>query len=590
MNGFCMAELIKENTMGRQKATNILLIEDNPGDIRLVEIMLTQPDPYRFRLNICTTMSEAIETIAKEKIDVALLDMSLPDGEGIENITRLKSRLPSLPIVVMTGRQDDAFALAAVKAGAQDYLIKGQIDESQLSRALNYSIERKHLQEKITHMANHDQLTGLANRELFRIRLEHAISCAERREESIAMLYLDLDHFKSINDGLGHGIGDRLLKNVSSRLMESVREIDTVARLGGDEFGIILEGITETYNVAAIAGKIIEKISKQYEIDEHILHIGCSIGIAFYPHCGKHVDAIINNADTALYQSKSNGRNQYQFYTDEMNRQALNQLNTDSKLRKALEEEQFILHYQPQFDLDTGVISGNEALLRWQHPEQGLIYPIKFIPLLEKNGLISEVGKWVLESACKQHMQWQNAGLAVGKIAVNLSGRQLVQNNFSSTVENILSNTGMDPSFLEFELTESLLIQNTVRTKAILDALQEMGISIAIDDFGTGYNSFNYLKKFLFDTLKIDQSFIKNVTCRGSDAAITTAMISLAKEMGINIVAEGVETLEQIDFLRSKHVNDIQGYYYSPPITSEAIGELLCEQSLSDNKIQINSR
>ena len=573
-----------------QKTTNILLIEDNPGDVRLVEIMLTQPTCSRFRLISSNSMADAIDTVSNESIDVVLLDMSLPDGEGIENITRIKSRVPSIPIVVMTGRKDDEFALAAVKAGAQDYLIKGQIDESQLSRALHYSIERKHLQEQITHMANHDQLTGLANRELFRMRLEHAIGCAERRKESLAVFYLDLDHFKAINDALGHGIGDQLLKNVSQRLFETVREIDTVARLGGDEFAIILEGVTETYNVATIAAKIIEKLGKPYEIDEHILHIGCCIGIAFYPHCGKSVDTILNNADTALYKAKSNGRNQYQFYTSEMNRQALEQLNTDLKLRKALEESEFVLHYQPQYDLNSGKICGNEALLRWQHPEQGLIYPVKFIPLLEKNGLISEVGKWVLESACKQHVQWQDAGLAVGKMAVNLSGRQLVQRNFSDTVETIICDTGIDPTCLEFELTESLLIQNTKNTKAILDTLKAMGISIAIDDFGTGYNSFSYLRKFLFDTLKIDQSFIRNVTSKGSEAAITTAMISLAKELDINVVAEGVETPEQLQFLQDKNIDEIQGYYFSPPITADVFENVIYQQNMSDFKLQANSR
>lgn len=575
--------------MPGHKETNILLVEDNPGDVRLVEIMLTQPERYRFRLSTCPTMAEAIEVVSKENIDVVLLDMSLPDGEGIENITRLKSREPSLPIVVMTGRQDDDFAITAVKAGAQDYLVKGKIDEDQLSRALHYSIERKHLQEKITHMANHDQLTGLSNRGLFRMRLEHAINCADRRSESIAVLYIDLDHFKSVNDELGHNIGDKLLKEVAVRLIESVREIDTVARLGGDEFAIILEGITDTYNVAAIARKIIDTVSEQYDIEGHLLHIGCSIGIAFFPHCGKNVDAIINNADAALYKSKENGRNQYQFYTSEMNRQALNQLSTDSKLRKAIEEDEFILYYQPQFDVSSGLVSGNEALLRWQHPEQGLIYPARFIPLLEKNGLISDVGKWVLESACKQHMQWKDAGIAVGKVAVNLSGKQLAQRNFSGVVEDILTDTGITPDCLEFELTESLLIQNTEATKLILDTLKAMGISIAIDDFGTGYNSFSYLKKFLFNTLKIDQSFIKYVTKNGSEAAITTAMISLAKELGINVVAEGVETSEQLAFLQDKEVNKIQGYYFSPPVTSDKMEDVLYKQTASKNKPQTDS-
>lgn len=575
--------------MGYQKITNILLVEDNPGDARLVEIMLNQPTNSGFRLTCSNTMAEAITAISNNGFDVALLDMSLPDGEGIENITRLKSQAPSMPIVVMTGRKDEEFAINAVKAGAQDYLVKGQIDELQLSRALHYSIERKNLQEQITNLANHDQLTGLANRSLFRMRLEHAISCAGRRDESVAVLYIDLDHFKLINDSLGHAFGDKVLCEVSSRFLETVREIDTVARLGGDEFAIILENVAQTYTIAAIADKIIEKISKPYQVDDHILYLGCSIGIAFYPHCGQDVDTIINNADTALYTAKANGRNQHQFYTGKMNQQPLDQLNIDSALKDALSKNEFVLHYQPKIDRISGAISGNEALLRWNHPEQGLIYPAKFIPLLEKNGLISEVGKWVLESACKQQVLWEDAGLAAGKIAVNLSGRQLAQRDFSNVVADVITNTGISPDSLELELTESLLIQDTHSTMTILNTLKSMGISLAIDDFGTGYNSFSYLKKFLIDTLKIDQSFIKHVTDQGSEAAITTAIINLSKDLGINVVAEGVETLGQLEFLQDKKVDEIQGYYFSRPVTAGVLEGILFNEKFSNISCQVNA-
>jgi len=574
--------------MGWQKPTNILLVEDNPGDARLVEIMLNQSTNSGFRLTCSNSMADAISEISNNGFDVAILDMTLPDGEGIENITRLKSRAPSMPIVVMTGLQDEEFAINAVKAGAQDYLVKGQIDELQLSRALHYSIERKNLQEQITHLANHDQLTGLANRGLFRMRLEHAISCAGRREESVAVLYIDLDHFKSINDSLGHAIGDKLLSEVSTRFLETVREIDTVARLGGDEFAIILENVTQTYNVAAIAEKIIEKVSQPFYIDDHVLHVGCSIGIAFYPHCGQNVDTIINNADTALYTAKANGRNQHRFYTGEMNRQSLEQLNIDSGLKDALSNNEFVLHYQPKFDRTNGTITGNEALLRWNHPEQGLISPAKFIPLLEKNGLITEVGHWVLETACKQQVLWEDAGLGVGKIAVNLSGKQLAQRDFNNVVADVISNTGIMPGSLELELTETLLIQDTNTTMSVMNAFKAMGISIAIDDFGTGYNSFGYLKKFLIDTLKIDQSFIKHVTENGSEAAITTAIISLSKDLGINVVAEGVETLGQLKFLQDKKVDEIQGYYYSRPVTAAVLEDILSQQKYSETSCQVN--
>tara|TARA_R110002072_G_scaffold32211_3_gene98583 strand:- start:5196 stop:6926 length:1731 start_codon:yes stop_codon:yes gene_type:complete len=571
-----------------QKETKILLVEDNPGDVRLVEIMLKQAGSSCFQLTCCKTMSEAVHEISNNGFDVALLDMSLPDGDGIENITLLKSRSPSLPIVVMTGRKDEEFAINAVKAGAQDYLVKGQIDELQLSRALHYSIERKGLQEQITHLANHDQLTGLANRALFRMRLEHAISCAERRDESVAVLYIDLDRFKSINDSLGHAVGDKLLSVVATRFLETVREIDTVARLGGDEFAILLENVSQTYNVAVIAEKIIEKISQLINIEGHDLHVGCSIGIALYPDCGEDVDAIINSADRALYKAKENGRNQHQFYAEEMNQQYLEQLNIDSELKNAFSKNEFVLHYQPKFDRISGAISGSEVLLRWNHPEQGMIYPGMFIPLLEKNGLISEVGRWVLESACKQHMLWQESGLDVGKIAVNLSGKQLAQRDFSNAVAGVISDTGISPESLELELTETLLIQDTESTMSVLNAFKSMGISIAIDDFGTGYNSFGYLKKFLIDTLKIDRSFIKHVTEKGSEAAITTAIIGLSKDLGINVVAEGVETLAQLEFLQDKKVDEIQGYYFSRPVTADAMEDILLQQKYPKTSYKLN--
>lgn len=561
--------------MSNSTITNILLVEDNPGDANLVEMMLIEPEDAHYQLFIADRMSKATELVGQHEFHVALLDMSLPDGEGVDNIFLLKSHSPDLPIVVLSGRFDEQFALEAVKAGAQDYLIKGEVDEWQLSKALDYAIERKRLHENVTYMAHYDQLTGLANRMLYRSRLEHAISCAARRNEQVALLYLDLDHFKPVNDALGHEIGDKLLIEVAERLLSSVRDMDTVARLGGDEFALILEGVKNGVDVVAVANKILQALTNTFVIDNHTLYIGTSIGIAFFPHCGRSVDVLTKNADNAMYKAKQNGRNQYQFYTSQMNQHALSELKKEMQLREALEKDEFILHYQPKLELATGRLSGNEALLRWNQTQQGIIYPDKFIPILEQTGLITEVGCWVLKTACEQHVEWKRQGFDVGKIAINLSGRQLLHRNFSKTVRDVLNETGLDASSLEVELTESLLIRNTGLTIETLNELKEMGVSIAIDDFGTGYSSFNYLKSFLIDTLKIDRSFIKNITREGPEAAITSAIIHLAKDLGIHVIAEGVETKEQMNFLREKKIDEIQGYYISPPVSSDAFTHLI---------------
>lgn len=564
--------------MARENSTNILLIEDNPGDAHLVEVMLSQPEESCFRLHISDSLASAYEKLQQHQFQVALLDMNLPDGEGIENINAVRAVAPDLPIVVLSGTRDEQFALQTVKAGAQDYLVKGQIDEWQLSRSLNYAIERKQLHDDILFMAHHDQLTGLANRTLFHSRLEHAIHNAARRNEYLAVLYLDMDHFKPVNDALGHDIGDRLLFEIARRLESFVREIDTVVRLGGDEFAIVLEKINSTEDVVIVAKKIIAGLAEPFIIAGHRLHLSSSIGAAIYPQHGGDINSLVKHADEAMFKAKQSGRNQYILYKDNFTNHAKETISLVNELRQAVFDEQFILHYQPKYDPVNNTITGSEALLRWQHPQQGLIYPTKFIPLLEKNGMISTVGKWVLRSACRQHAKWKQEGLPVGKIAVNLSGQQLLQRNFNNDVSDILDETGLSPNMLEVELTESLLIQNTKLTMSILESLKSMGVSIAIDDFGTGYSSFDYLKHYLVDTLKIDRSFIMDVASKSREAAITSAIIKLSQDLGIRVIAEGVENLEQLNYLKEHNIDEIQGYYFSPPVNADEVSEMVSLQ------------
>lgn len=561
--------------MSGQSRSQVLLIEDNPGDTHLVKLMLSTFAGEAFELTCATTLADALTCFADARYDVALLNMSLTDGEDLGRIIQLKSHSPGMPIVIISSRKDEEFALRTVQEGAQDYLVKGEFDSWQLLRTLRNSIERKRLVDKMTHLAHHDQLTGLANRSLFWDRLDQSIYRANRRDESFAVLYLDLDHFKPVNDALGHDIGDKLLICIAERLRHCVRDSDTVARLGGDEFAIILDNLSSSNSASSVAEKIIAAISTPFEILGHSLYISTSIGIAVYPYCGNKVETLVKNADSAMYRAKKGGRGQYSFYTSDMNTHAHDELQMEIELLRALDNEEFVLHYQPKMSLVSGKVTGTEALLRWNHPQKGLIFPQKFVPLLEKNGLIVEVGHWVLEKACKQNQFWHAAGIDMGTVAVNLSGKQLMRQDFGKNVAAILAKTGLNPALLEVELTESLLIKNTGVCADMLDALRKLGVSIAIDDFGTGYSSFIYLKQFLVNTLKIDRSFVSNVTSGGADAAITTAVIGLARDLNIKVVAEGVETQGQVEYLRARHTDEIQGYLVSPPLPAESMTNLV---------------
>ena len=430
--------------------------------------------------------------------------------------------------------------------------------------------ERKRFEEQLLHMANHDALTGLANRNLLLDRLELTLAQARRNESLTAVLFLDLDRFKIINDTLGHAFGDLLLKSTAERLQSCVRDEDTIARLGGDEFIVLLADLHNLQDAAIVAQKIIDALSQPILLEGSEIFVTTSIGITLFPHDGNDGNSLLKNADTAMYRAKEQGRNAYQFYTADMNAQASARLTMETGLRKALGREEFLLHYQPQVDLNTGNIVGVEALLRWRHPQMGLISPDEFIPMAEETGLIIPIGEWVLYTACAQCRNWPDAGCGPLRIAVNLSARQFRQKDLADTVARILNETGLDPRCLELELTESILMQNASATIATLQALSSLGIQISIDDFGTGYSSLSYLKRFPINALKIDRSFVRDITSDPDDAAITTAIIAMAKSLNLKVIAEGVETAEQLAFLRRHQCDNGQGYYFSQPVAAEA--------------------
>ncbi|MFQ5863168.1 MAG: EAL domain-containing protein [Candidatus Brocadiales bacterium] len=436
---------------------------------------------------------------------------------------------------------------------------------------------REQAQEAIQQMAYYDTLTALPNRLLFNDRLTLALAHAHRNKEMLAVLYLDLDRFKVINDTLGHTVGDKLLQGVAERLVSCVRGGDTVARLGGDEFTLLLPGITKTENATNIARKILDVIKQPLRVDGRELRITTSIGIALYPDDGKDAGTLLRNADAAMYHAKEQGRDNFQPYTPALHAKVLWQLELEASLRRALEHEEFVVHYQPQVNINTGQIVGMEALVRWQHPDHGLVFPAEFISLMEDTGLIVPVGEWVLRTACAQNKAWQEAGLSPVRMAVNFSARQFRQQNAMEIITKATKETGLDPHYLELEITESVLMKGAHTTVVMLSELNQRGIHISIDDFGTGYSSLSYLKRFRIDKLKIDQSFARDIAIHPDTDAIVTAIIAMAHSLQLKVIAEGVETVEQLEFLRSLKCDEIQGRLFSQPLPAEKATKLLIE-------------
>jgi len=430
-------------------------------------------------------------------------------------------------------------------------------------------------ESEIQQLINYDTLTGLPNRSLLHDRLRLAISQAAREHELVGVLFLDLDRFKSINETLGHRVGDRLLKTVAKRLSACVRESDTLARLGGDEFVAILVGVNSAEGITTVAKKILMLISEPIYIDDQEIYTSASIGIAVYPMDGDDSHTLLKHADLAMYQAKEQDRNNFQFFSREMNIKVLERMMLENSMRKALEREEFFLVYQPQVDARTGRITGMEALLRWQHPDLGLLAPDKFIYLAEETGFIIPIGEWVLRCACRQNKAWQKQGLPAVRVAVNLSAKQFGQYHLDEMISATLMETGLDPEWLELEITESAIMKNAEQNAVILRKLKDMGVSLAIDDFGTGYSSLAYLKHFPISRLKIDRSFVRDITTNSDDAAIAEIIIAMAQTLKLSVIAEGVETRAQMELLSFNNCVEMQGYLFSRPVPAAQFSELL---------------
>jgi diguanylate cyclase (GGDEF)-like protein len=428
---------------------------------------------------------------------------------------------------------------------------------------------------QITHSAEHDFLTGLPNRMLLNDRISQAIASARRDKKQVAVLFLDLDGFKHINDSLGHPVGDKLLQSIALRLAASVRGADTVSRQGGDEFVVLLADLAQPEDAVTMAARMLRTVAEPHSVDQHDLHLTTSIGVSVYPDDGLDAETLIKNADTAMYQAKENGRKSFRFFKPAMNVRAVERQAIEESLQYALERNEFTLHYQPKVSLDTGEITGAEALLRWTHPIRGPVSPAEFIPVAEDSGLILPIGNWVLRAACQQMRLWTDAGLPAIAVAVNVSAMEFRDEAFLEGVFAALADSKLDPRFLELELTESVLMKHAETTVSILKTLRAKGVRVAVDDFGTGYSSLSYLRKFPIDALKIDQSFIRQITTTPLEMTIVTAVIGMGRSLNLRVVAEGVEADAELRFLQAHQCDEAQGYYFGRPMPASEFAKLL---------------
>jgi diguanylate cyclase (GGDEF)-like protein/PAS domain S-box-containing protein len=543
-----------------EAAPDAMVVVDQSGEIVLLNVQAEKHFGYRRDELIGQKVKNIIpkgfaERLISDALRSAEDALAQQIGTGIELNGRRKDG-SEFPIEIMLSPLE----------GAEGVLV---------TAAIRDITTRRKAEALMIHSSEHDFLTGLPNRTLLSDRVNQAIRMAIRHQRKVAVLFLDLDGFKHINDSLGHPTGDKLLQSVGNRLVDCVRGSDTVSRQGGDEFVVLLSEEEDSEDASITAKRMLRAVAEAHFIDQHDLHITCSVGVSLYPDDGLNAETLIKNADTAMYQAKENGRQTYQYFKPAMNVRAVERQSLEESLRRALERQEFVVHYQPKVNLKTGRISGAEALLRWTHPTRGPVPPGQFIPVAEDCGLILPIGTWVLRQACQQAQAWVDAGLPLGTMAVNISAMQLRNESFLEGVFAILQDTRLDPRLLELELTESVLMKHAESTASILTALRERGVQVAVDDFGTGYSSLSYLRKFPIDALKIDQSFVGQITTVPDETIIVKAVIGLGRSLKLRVVAEGVETQEQLAFLQAHQCDEAQGYYFSRPVLPQQFAKLL---------------
>lgn len=566
-----------------------ILVIDDDEQVRQVLLDLFS-DVYH--CSEASSAEAALKILAEENFDLIISDINMGGMSGLELVPHVHSQSPESVVLMISAQSNIETAIEAMHAGAFDYIMKPfdiRHVEAALERALNqrllllekrrYKDElEKLLQERtaeVDRLAYYDTLTSLPNRTLFEDRLTQAVALAQRSDTKVAVLFIAVDQLKKVNDTLGHRAGDKLMQQVAERLAGCITESDTVARFGGDQFVLMLPEIERTKDAVDLIASIREALKPSFRLDRQELFATASVGISFFPNDGREPSSLVKNAGAALYRAKKAGGNEYRFYTADMHAKAAKRFELETNLRHAIDNQEFLLHYQPRVAIDSLQVVGVEALVRWQHPQMGLVPPGDFIPLAEETGLILPIGEWVLREACRQNREWQKGGFARVRMGVNISARQFQQQHLAETVMQILEDTDMGPEFLELELTESSIMSNAEATIVVLNKLQTTGIAISVDDFGTGFSSLSYLKRLPIDSLKVDQSFVRDLATDPDDAALVMAIVNLAHTLRLRVVAEGVETQEQLRFLRLLRCDEIQGYLISRPLPVEGIEQLL---------------
>ncbi len=560
----------------------ILLFENDPGDFALLREYIAEDKSANIELEDVQRLEDGLERLSQDKFDIILLDLSLPDSQGFQTFEKVNTTWPEIPVIVLTGNDDDDLAGQAVKAGAQDYLVKGEFEHQLLVRSIRHALERNRLLRELKaarvaerFLAYRDNLTKLPNRQLFYDRLRQAILHSKRYKNFFAILFLDLDGFKTINDTLGHSTGDHLLQMAAGRLKECLRQSDTVARWGGDEFTIILNRISHEQDAIQVAQKILDSIAEPFEANEHELFVTTSIGISLYPSDATDVEDLVKNADTAMYRAKKDGKNSFRCYDPSMDVNYLEHITKINNLKRAIADDELEAFYQPQVNLNTNEITGVEAFVRWRHPQLGLIPPSKFMPLAEETGLILKIDQWMLRKTCEQNKRWQQEGYPAMRLSVNLSGRMFRKPEFPKMLSQILDVSGLEAEFLVLEITENEAMQEVEKTVARLKEFKEIGVQIALHQFGTGTSSLSCLKQLPKDMLKIDRSFVKGLSENEEDRTITEGITALAHSLDLKVIAEGVETQEQMSLLLKPGCDEVQGYFISQPLSADELTDLL---------------
>jgi diguanylate cyclase len=555
--------------------TQALLVEDNADDVLMLKASLARNNVKSLDVTRVACLAAAVDTLRERTFDVVLLDLNLPDASGRECVEGIQQADPRVPIVVLSGQSDEDYAVEILNGGVQDYLVKWEGDARIIMRAIRYAIERKRAELELNYLARYDSLTGIPNRPYFQDQLQRAVNRARRNGSKLGLLFVDLDRFKTVNDTLGHGIGDVLLKAVVERLQDNIRGGDVFARLGGDEFALLMEDIRTPLELEALACKLIESFRKPFEADGRAITVTASIGIAVFPTDNSDAMGLLKNADIAMYQAKHKGRNGLQFYTPQMHEEILKYHQIEMDLKRALEDRQFRLVYQPMVNLVDRGLHSVEALLRWHHPERGLVSPDEFIAVAEESGYIVPIGLWVLREACRQIKAWENAGLDPPRVAINVAPVQFRQADFLRQVRQILREHDVAPSLIELELTEGSLMEDTEGIHRCLRELKAEGVRLSIDDFGTGYSCLNYLKTFPIDVIKIDRSFVAEIDDTSGAQAICAVILSIARSLSLESVAEGVTSERQLEFLIEHGCRFGQGYYFAKPADPATITALL---------------